>query len=147
MALQSDRIGPECLDLALRNGFGKWEHVLRHHAVTSHKAMASHAAKLMDTGKRANHCVILDGDMSGQRGPVCEYGMVTDDAIVRNVGIGHDQVPVADSGDAASPLRASMHGDEFTECVSITDYRLRSFSMEFQVLGNHADRCIGEKLV
>src|SRR5512135_649493 len=142
MALEADGIGPKCANLALRSGFGEREHVLRYHAVATDQAMASHTAKLMDPRKGADHGIILDDDMSRQGGPVRKNGMVAYDAIVRDVCIGHKQVPVADSGDPASALRSPVHGDEFTKSVAFADCRLGSFSMEFQVLGNRADRRI-----
>ena len=61
-------------------------------------------------------------------------------AIVRNVRVGHEHVVVADLGDAAAPLGASMNRHEFAKHVAIADDQFRRLAMELQILRNQPDR-------
>ena len=47
----------------------------------------------------------LDGDVAGERDAVAQDDVVADADVVRDVGVGHQQVVVADAGDQAAALR------------------------------------------
>jgi hypothetical protein len=71
---------------------------------------------------------------------VAEDGVVADGAVVRDVGVGHQQVVVADAGHAAAARRAAMDGHELADHVAVADHHPRRLAAELQVLRHQADR-------
>ena len=66
--------------------------------------------------------------------------MVADDAVVRDVHVGHDPVVVADARRAAAFAGAAVQRDELADQVAIADDQLALFAAEFLVLRDRADR-------
>ena len=66
--------------------------------------------------------------------------MVADDAIVRDVRVGEEQVAVADRGVAAILRGAGVDRDELAEDVVVADRRRRRLAAVLAVLRNLADR-------
>ena len=58
--------------------------------------MRTDVAKLVDADEGSEYRVVFDGDVPGQRSQVGEDVARTDYAIVRDVGLRHEQIVVAD---------------------------------------------------
>ena len=86
-------------------------------------------------------------DVPGQRRGVAEDRVAADVAVVRDVGVGHQQVVVADAGDAAAARGAAMDGHELADDVAVADDDPRRLAAELQILRDQADRGHREDLV
>jgi hypothetical protein len=60
--------------------------------------------------------------------------VVADDAVVRDVHVGHDPVVVADAGDAAAVRGAAVEGDELADRVAVADDQFGRLAVELLVL-------------
>ena len=60
-------------------------------------------------------------------------------AIVSDVRVSHEDIPVADRRLAAAAARAAMDRDEFAEDVLPTDAKIGFFPSELEILWNKAD--------
>jgi hypothetical protein len=78
--------------------------------------------------------------VAAERGRVAENRRAADPAVVRDVRIGHEQVVVADGGQAASANRAAMDRHELTEHVVMADDEARRFAAVLDVLRCEANR-------
>ena len=64
---------------------------------------------------------------------------VADQAVVSNVGLGHDQAVVADFGEHAAAGSAAVNGDEFTYLVALADVRFGGLAFVLQILRRQSD--------
>ena len=80
----------------------------------------------------------------GERRAVRHNHVVAEDAVVRDVGLGHNQAVVAGRGQAAAALRAAMDGDELADAVAPPDARLGRLALVLQILRGQADGDEGE---
>ena len=78
--------------------------------------------------------------MAGERGAVRHDHAVADDAIVRDVRLGHDQTIIARLRQHAAARRAAMNGNELADAVSFADARLGRLAFVFQILRCESDR-------
>src|SRR6185369_6565659 len=117
------------------------------HAVAAAVGMAADAAELVHRGEGADARVVVHLDVTGQGGVVGEDRAAPHLAVVRDVGVDHEEVVAADAGDAA-PLRSTaVHGTSFTELVAIADLDGDPLAAELQVLRLEADAGVGEDAV
>ena len=103
------------------------------------KAVCAEDAKLMHQGKSPQNGVITDTHMTGQGGAVGEDGLVSYQAIVGDVHVGHDPVVVADPGYAASLRGAAVEGAVFADDVAVTDLQCAVFARIFFILRRLAE--------
>src|SRR5258708_3826356 len=104
--------------------------------------MPAHPAELMHAAERADHRPISNQRMSAERHAVREYGVISDLHIVRNVGVGHQEIVIADSGDQPAAFRAAMNGDELSNLVAVSNACLGTFALIFQILRRDTHRCV-----
>src|SRR5215203_5351914 len=86
------------------------------------------AAELVHTGIRANVSAVLDHYMTGEGGSVCHDDAVADQAVVRDVRLGHDEAVVADSREHSAAGSSPVNGDEFAYLVTLADNCFRWFA-------------------
>ncbi len=89
---------------------------------------AAEADELVDRGEAAEDDVVPDDDMTAEGGVVGHDDVVADDAVVRDVDGHHEEVVVADPGNAAAVAGAGVHGDVLADAVARADdelHRLR----------------------
>src|SRR5215475_428543 len=84
--------------------------------------------------------LIADRNVSGERRVVGEYIARSDYAIVRDVGLGHEQIVVAHRSQRSAARRAAVHRHIFADDVAPPDHQARLFTFEFQVLRRLAER-------
>src|SRR5215510_10267557 len=106
--------------------------------------MVADAAELMRAHESGERRMIADRNMSCQRRVVGEYIARSDYAIVRDVGLGHKQILVADRSQRAAAHRAAVHRYILAYDVAPSDYEARIFAFVLQVLRRLADR--GERI-
>ena len=66
--------------------------------------------------------------------------MIADPDVMRDVGISHHQIVVADLGNQSATFGAAMNCHEFTDLVAISDACLGRLTLVLQILGRDADR-------
>ena len=78
--------------------------------------------------------------VAGERRVVGEHALAADDAVVRDVRAGHEQVVAANARDALVLHRAAMDRDALADHVAVADLETRRLAAIFLVLGIGADR-------
>ena len=78
--------------------------------------------------------IIIDANMPPQGGGIGQDDVVADDAVVGDVGIGHEQIVVADAGNAASPLGAAIDGNTLAKDIVVADHQPSFLPAVAQVL-------------
>ncbi len=92
-----------------------------YNAAHGREAVFADLAELVDQGKAAQDGVIVDVHVPRQGRGVGHDAAIAHHAVVRNVGVGHQQIVVADGRDALVLNRAAMDGDEFADDVTVAD--------------------------
>src|SRR5215510_2706078 len=119
----------------ITDGKSERERVLYHHRIATYISLPPNAAELMDAGIRTDIGAVLDSHMTGKRRGVRHDYVVSNQAIVRYVHLGHQKTTTTDAGDAASAGRAAMHRHEFADARALSDFGLSSLATVLQVLG------------
>ena len=71
--------------------------------------------------------------------------MVADDAIMRDMGVGHDQRVAANASQSAALDGAAVDGDKLANLVVVANLEARRFTGVSDVLRRHADRSRKER--
>src|SRR5665213_4120905 len=87
------------------------DHVAAQAARPRAHRMAADARELMHASYAADEDEVSDDAMAAQRGAICKHDVVSDDAVMRNVAVGHEEPIVADFGDATAVFAAGVHRD------------------------------------
>lgn len=82
----------------------------------------------MHAGVSAERRVILYVDVSGERSAVSEDHVVANPAVVRDVGLSHEEIVGADLGEVAPAFRSPMKGGELAESVALAGAQPTSFA-------------------
>src|SRR3981189_2869347 len=90
--------------------------------------------------KRADLSPLLDGDVASESCRVRKNDVVADDAIMRDVGVRHDQDVAAHAGEPTAFHGATADGDEFANLVVIANFQTCRFAGVGQILRRHSDR-------
>lgn len=133
-ALEADGIEAVAARFAGRDDFREWKHVLSDHSVRADVGMAADAAELLDGRKRADGGVIVHGDVPGERRAIHENRVAADLAIVADVRVGHDEIVIAETRDAAAFHGAAIHRGEFAKCVAVSDFERDALACKRQIL-------------
>ena len=102
--------------------------------------MRSDANEVMHRTQRAHHRPLSDRDMAAEGRSVGQNDVVADVAIVRDVGVSHDQYMASHASQAAALDGAAVDGDELANLVMVTDLEPSGFAGVGEVLRRHADR-------
>src|SRR5450830_299969 len=101
----------------------------------------------MHHGEAAQNRPVSHMDVARQLGIVGEDGVITDDAIVRKVHIGHQPVVIADAGYTHIPWRANVKGAKLANGVAVANDQFTGFSGVLLVLRNSTQRAELENAV
>src|SRR5262245_57523095 len=93
----------------------------------------------MHTGIGADVCAVFNHYVARERRGISHDHAVADQAIVSNVGLGHDQAVVADFGEHATAGSTAVNGDEFTYLVSLADACFGGLTFVLEILGSKSD--------
>ena len=108
--------------------------------------MRTNAAELMHGGKSADRRMVSHRDMAGKRCRICHDDVVSHDAIVSDVTVGHQKIIIPDHGDSMPSLGAAVQGDKFPEHVVVADLQVRRFSLVFEILRICSDGAVAVKM-
>ena len=93
----------------------KGRNVLSHLGHAADHGQSADAHKLMNAAHAAEYRLIFDFHVAAQADRVGNHDLVTQDAVVSHMGVGHDQVVVAQLGDGAfvgSPMNCDILADD-----------------------------------
>src|SRR5208282_4109067 len=114
-------------------------HVLRHLCARRHDRLRADAAELMHPDLALANRVLLDHAVARQPRGRRQDHVVADDAVVRDVRVGHYQRVTADFCDHSAAFGAAVDRRELANHVVVADFDDRRFALEFQVLRFRAD--------
>ena len=112
----------------------EWERVLYHHGIPSDEGVLPYSAELMNSRVGADRRVVFYEDVPGERRSISENNVVADAAVVRNVGLRHDEVVRAELGYITAAFGAALQRREFSKRVSLASAQPASLALVFQVL-------------
>ncbi len=118
----------------------KRESVFDDHRIAADIGFPAHAAKLMNARIRTDIGAVFNGDMAGQGRGIRHQHVVSDQAVVRDMRLGHQEAIVAEPGNAATAFGAAVDGDEFANPIAATDLGHGWFARKLQILWRQSYR-------
>src|SRR5208282_1840719 len=146
-AFEADFVQPEGVGVAFGRGEREGQNILRNGSAAPDVGMRADAHELVDRAERSDHGPVFHGYVAAQGRSVREDGVVADHAVVRDVGVGHDQRVASDAGEATAARRPTADGDVLADHVVVTDLEPRRLALVFQVLRLDPDRSKGEDAI
>ena len=105
----------------------KWRYVLGNGAAHCCKTVLANLGELVHQRKTAEYGMTMELHMSRQGSAVRHDDMIANDAIVRDMGIGHKQVVAAYLGDALVLLGAAMQGRKLANRIAVAYFEPSDF--------------------
>src|SRR5882762_6845759 len=102
--------------------------------------MRPDADEMVYRTKRTYLSPVFHRDVSAQRGSVGQDHVVSNTAIVRDVGVRHHKDVTSNASQASTFDRTPVDGDKLSNLVVIADFQAGGFSGVGQILRRHADR-------
>lgn len=99
-----------------------------HHGIGGNEAVLADTAELVYDGKTAEPNVIAYLYVAAEIGDIGHDDVIADTAIVRDMRVGHNAVMVADHGNSAALLGASVNRAEFVKDVVVSDLEAGLFA-------------------
>ena len=100
---------------------GKRQCVFYHHGITADLSLLPDSAILVNTRVGTNVGTVLNDYMTCESRCVGHNHAVANNAVMRNVGLGHKQTIVADLRLHATARRAAMNSHKFANVVAAAD--------------------------
>ena len=89
--------------------------------------------------ERANYSPFFDDDMAAQSCGIGKDDVAPDYAIMRNVGVGHDQGMAANARQPSALGGAAIDGDKFADDIVVADLEASRLAAVAQVLRGKSD--------
>src|SRR5437762_3011559 len=121
-------------------GGDKRRHILQYDRARGDHGVGADAAELMYPDESSQHRMIADYDVAGELRIVRKRGVVTDDAIMRDMAIRQYPVSVTDRRRAAVERGPGVNGHELADDVVVADLGRGRLAAVLSVLRNLADR-------
>lgn len=122
----------------------EWGDILIDPRAASYERVFANTTKLMHATQAAHNRVIFDGDMASQGGGIGENHMVTQETIVGNMGICHDQRMIADDRFATSSNRRPVDGGKLPDNRVITYEKETPLTLKLEILWLSPQDSMGE---
>src|SRR5580692_2225859 len=100
-------------------------HIARHHGVVREKTVIADLGELVHGRESPHDHPVAELDVAAQGGAIRKHDLIAEPAVVRHVRIGHQQVVVADDGDAVAGYGAAIHGYRLAKDVAVADLEPR----------------------
>src|SRR5690606_9692520 len=113
--------------------------ISQHNAATRAHGIGANSAELMYQGTATQHDIITDMDVSTQGGIVSHDQMISQDAVMGDMHIRHQQVVATDPGFALILHRTPMDGATFANNVVVTNNQAGRFPLILLVLTLFSD--------
>src|SRR5689334_7557385 len=111
------------------------KNVLSNGCAAANIRISTDAHELMYRTERPHYGIFLDSNVSGKRCGVRHNDVIGNDAIVRDVRVGHSQAIASDPRKASASGSAAVNRHALANHILIADLKTRVFAFEFQVLG------------
>src|SRR5690349_7217048 len=98
----------------------------------------------MDTRVSTDIRSIADENMSSERGRIRHDYSITNQAIMRDVCLRHDQAIISDPGEHSTACRAAMNRDKLPDLISSSNSGFGRLTFVFQVLRSQTNRDKGK---
>jgi hypothetical protein len=108
--------------------------ILDHDGIGSDEGVGSDAAELVNPDIRTKDGMVVNFDVSGQRGSVGHDDVVAHDAVVRHMALRHEQVVVANARHAAASAGPPVQCGKLADDVAFADDEFCPLAGVFQVL-------------
>ena len=118
--------------------------ILGYSAHTAGHGVPPDAAELVHGCQAADNGPVFHDDMACQGSHIRHDHVVAHDTVVGDMGIGHHQYIVADTGLVAFPA-GTAHGNTFAEHAPVADNGITAFPFKLQILWDAADGSSREK--
>ncbi|EAU64901.1 hypothetical protein STIAU_5450 [Stigmatella aurantiaca DW4/3-1] len=112
--------------------------VHHHHGAARDEGMLAHPRELMHRRQPREDDVVLDQHVPSDRGALPQDATVAHHAVMRHVAVAHEEVAVADAGDAAATGRADVQRGELANLVLVTEDEFGVLALVLQILGGTA---------
>src|SRR5690606_899649 len=121
-ALHADYVEP-AQSGAVANRHAERDHVSGKTAAAADEGMMADAHELVHGGQTADIGVIANLAMAGERRLVGHDDAIADDAVMGDMGIGHEEAAVSDPGDPAAAVGAPAHGHALADDAVLADFQ------------------------
>jgi hypothetical protein len=146
-ALETDGIQSISSRAALGRCLRKGEHIARDGGASADEGVGPDADEVMNGAQGSDGCPVFYRDMSAQRGPVCHDDVAADLTIMGDVGVGHDEVVVADASARSTLDGAAVDGDKLANHVVIANFESRRLAGVGNILRRQSDGGEREEVV
>src|SRR5262252_7123672 len=117
----------------IADGQAKRQSVLYDHGISADIGLATDATELMYAGIGADVSAVRDRYVTCQGGRIRHDHVIANQAIVRDVCLGHEKAVLPNPGDPAAARSAAMHGNEFADARAASDLGLGLLARELQI--------------
>ena len=118
-----------------------------HGADAGHEAVAADGGEVVHGHRPGKRGMVVDVDVSAQQRGVGDDDVIAQLAIVGDVAAGHEEVVVADAGDAVLLFGGAVDGDALADDVVVADDHLGVGAAVADVLRLAADDHVGIEVV
>src|ERR1039457_1748743 len=105
--------------------------------------MPADPAELVTSGDGADGRPIFDDGVPAEGDAIRENRVIADLHVVRDVGVRHDEVVVADRGHHAAAFRAAVNGNELADPVAMPDAGAGALALVLQILRRDPNGRVG----
>src|SRR5512133_173580 len=147
LALQTNGVHAVALGVPGAGGLHERQHVLGGNRAAAHEGVVPNTAELVDRRKGADIATVTHLDVARQGGAVGEDVLAAHVAVMGDVGPGHQEVVVAQGGEAAAALGPAVEGAALADHVPVAHHQAGRCALELQVLGTHAQGGVGIDVV
>jgi hypothetical protein len=108
--------------------------ILTYHGPRSNHGHVAETDELVNTGEPSDNHTISDNNVTSQRRAICEYASVSNEGIVADMGIGHEEILVADLCNHSTASRTGLKSDALANDIAVPDDQLTGLSAILEVL-------------
>src|ERR1700677_886616 len=133
-AFQADAVEAIRMRVPFGRSQRKGQDVLSDRRAPTHVSILTDAAILVDGAEGTHTGMVFHGNVTGQSGPIREDAVVSDPAVVTDVGVGHDEAVASYPGSAPASIGSPRDGHAFAEGVVIAGLKASGFATVLQIL-------------
>src|SRR5690349_5389203 len=137
--LQADGIQSISMSIPRGYGFGKGQNIFGDCRPAAYVGVRSDAYELVNRAQSADDSPLFDNDVAAKGCAVHQHDMISDNGIMSDVRVRHDESVIADSRQTAALNRATGQGDGFANLVMVANFKACRFSLVGYVLRRHSD--------
>src|SRR2546429_6571143 len=118
----------------------KRQRVFDYNRIAADIRLSAHATELMDARIGANVRAVSDDYVTGECGGIGHDHLIANQAIVRDMRLGHEEAIVPGLGDSAAARGAAMNCDQLADAIAPPNFSFSCFTGKLQILRRQTDR-------